>query len=431
MITPFLGSILLFAVVYVFLTIEKIEKSVVVLIGAVCAIAFRFLSFDDAIKYIDINVLFLLIGMMTCVGILSETGFFEWVAIYIAKLMRGNGFCILGLLMLVTMVFSAFLDNVTCIILLAPVTILLTQLLEIRAAPFLILEALASNVGGTATLIGDPPNIILGSKADLSFNDFLINLTPCVFLVGIIFILSAILILRRDLSITARIRARINDIIPELAITDSLNMKKSLAIFGLMFIGFFFQRQLHFESGMIALFGAALMIFICNVKCENAFKKLEMDTIMFFIGLFILVGALEHNGVIKYLADELIRVCHGDKFITCMAILWGSAIVSAFINNIPFIIVMVPLLNDLMTTMPWTVTPHSSHPLYWALALGVCIGGNGTLIGASANVIAANIGNKNGQKITFLGFTRYGFPLMIQAMIICSVYLWYRYFYNA
>ncbi|OGV53614.1 MAG: hypothetical protein A2017_02835 [Lentisphaerae bacterium GWF2_44_16] len=419
-------SLTVFGLVYLGIASEKVEKSVIAIIGAVAVMMLGLIPFHDAMASIDLNVIFLLVGMMTCVAILAETGFFEWVAIYSAKITKGNGALILVMLLLITMFFSAFLDNVTTIILLVPITILITQLLELPTKPFLILEALASNIGGASTLIGDPPNIIIGSKANLSFNDFIIHMSPCVFFIGIIFIGISLLILRNKLHVPQSIRSRVILSEPALAIRDWKKMWISLGVFALIFAGFFLHSLLHLESGVIALGGMGLMLLFCKSKSDSLLKAIEWDVILFFIGLFIIIGALEHNGVINVLAAEVIKLCGNNLFLSCMIVLWGSAFFSAILDNIPFVIAMTPFVQKMLEGFNLPTT--GVHPLFWALALGACLGGNGTLIGASANVVACKLGEKNGYRISFMQFLYWGVPLTIIQIILSMFYLWFRYF---
>ena len=420
-------SIIIFLVAYFFIATEKIEKSIAALLGAVAVIAFKLITFEDAMHAIDLNVIFLLIGMMTCVSILAETGFFEWVAIYVAKKMKGDAVKILIAMLTVTMVFSALLDNVTTIILLAPVTILITQLLEVPTLPFLILEAIASNIGGTATLIGDPPNIIIGSIAKLSFNDFLVHLTPGVFIIAIVFIATAVILMRKQLHVPDHIKERINRSYPKLAIRDAANMKKSLFVFSLVFIGFLVHHKFEMEPGIMALAGMCIMLVLCKSHTENMLKAVEWDAILFFIGLFIMIGALEEQKVIEELAKLMLNLCGDNMLFTALVVLCGSAFFSAILDNIPFVIAMTPLVQKLIENSGGQ--PTGIHPLFWALALGACLGGNGTVIGASANVVASKIGARNGYPITFFTFLKYGVPFTIQSVIIAAVYIWFRYFF--
>lgn len=440
-------AIFVFAIVYFLLATEILEKSVSTLLGGAVVLIFgQFVLSPEGKPYlwhhasesVELNVIFLLIGMMTCVSILADTGFFEFIAIYVAKIMKGHAGWILVMLLTLTMVFSALLDNVTTIILLAPVTILITQLLELPSIPFLILEALASNIGGTATMIGDPPNIIIGDKVQLSFMDFILNLTPIVLILGVVFIFLAWLFLRKKLEVKPYIRQRVIDSYPSEAIIDRPKMYKSLAVFGLIFIAFSIHHLFHLQPGIIALGGMSLMLVVCKSDAEKMFETVEWDAILFFIGLFIMIGALEHTGAIDKLADMMINLCGDDRFFTCVIVLAGSAFFSAILDNIPFVIAMTPLVQKLIISQDWVTDSstiiadqgivYGSHPLFWALALGACLGGNGTLVGASANIVAAKVGDRNGCPITFIGFMRYGIPTTIITVVIAIIYMKLRYF---
>lgn len=421
-----IGASLIFLVVYALIASEKVEKSVATILGAVAVLACGYISFEGAARAVDLNVIFLLIGMMTCVSILAETGFFEWVALAAAKISRGNAFVIFVILMLITMVFSAFLDNVTTVILLVPVVILVSQLLDLPVKPLIILMAIASNIGGTATLIGDPPNIVIGSKADLSFNDFLIHLSPCVLVIGVVFIGICLLVLKNKLHVPQHVRLRVLNSHPELALLDKKKMWISLGIFAVIFACFVLHSVLHLEAGVIALGGMAVMLLCCKAHSDKVLKAIEWDVIMFFIGLFIIIGALDHTGALNKLAEWLISLCKKDLFLACMIILWSSAFFSAILDNIPFVIVMTPLVQKMLLDMNMSDTGPS--PLFWALAFGACLGGNATIIGASANVISCKLGERNGYKITFVHFMKWGLPLTIVQIGIAMIYLYFRYF---
>jgi Na+/H+ antiporter NhaD/arsenite permease-like protein len=420
------ASIAIFIIVYFFIVTEKIEKSLSALLGAVAVIGLGLISFKDAMKAIDLNVLFLLIGMMTCVKVLAETGFFEWIAIYLAKKAKGNAILIFISLMLITMIFSAFLDNVTTIILLAPVTILITQILEVPTMPFLILEAIASNIGGTATLIGDPPNIIIGSRVHLSFWDFIYYTTPGILLIALAFILTSAFIFKKNFRVENSVKIKILRSCPKLAIRDMKNMRIALTVLCCIFAGFFIHHHLNLPAGLISLGGMCVILILCKSNTEDMLRAVEWDVILFFIGLFIVIGAMEHNGVIDILADCMLRYSGGSMFIACLIILFGSAIFSSILDNIPFVIAMTPLVQKLM--LQYGGTEYGPHPLIWALVFGACLGGNGTLIGASANIIVSKIGKRNGYPITFARFFCYGFPFMIQSLLLAAIYLWFRFF---
>lgn len=429
-------AVLIFIIVYFFIATEKIDKTVIVIIGAFAMLALRLISFEAAAAAIDLNVIFLLVGMMTSVFILSKTGFFEWIAMIVAKSAKGNPMLIMIFFLSLTATLSAFLDNVTTIILLAPLTILIAQILEISPVPFLILEAIASNIGGTATLIGDPPNIIIGSQANLSFNDFLINLGPIIGIVFIVFLATVYLIFRKRWNISDQVKSRVTESLPHLAIIDKKNMNRALGVLAVIFLGFFTHTLTHLTPGIIALVGSMVMIFLCRAEIDKIFTRVEWGVIFFFIGLFMIVAGLEHNGVMSALAGFLIKAAGMNLFLLCIIILCGSALFSAVLDNIPFVITMIPIIKELIVHLsrhygivdPVLIQSKIAHPLWWALALGACLGGNGTLIGASANVVAAKISERNKYPMRFIYFSKYGFLFMVQSVAICAIYIWIRYF---
>ena len=429
-------SLGVFVVAYGFIVTEKINKTIVAILGASVVLFLRLITFEEAIHAVDFNVIFLLVGMMTSVYILSKTGFFEWTAISVAKRAGGNPLLIMIFLLLVTAVLSAFLDNVTTIILLVPVTILITQLLELSPVPFVIMEAIASNIGGTSTLIGDPPNIVIGSKADLSFMDFLLNLGPGIVLVMAAFIGTVFFLFRRRFHVPAAVRLRVTDAIPHLAIVDRENMVRSLWVLVFMFAGFFLHDLLQIKPGMIALAGSMVMLIVCRSESEETLMRVEWGVIFFFIGMFMMIAALEVNGVIAWIGNHILTLAGGNLLLVCLLILWGSAFFSAIVDNIPFVITMVPLVKQFIAhfaltlgmTDPHLIRSQIGQPLWWALALGACLGGNGTLIGASANIVMARISERNHYPITFGHFLKYGAGFMLQSVVLCSFYLWLRYF---
>lgn len=420
------GSITLFVLVFAMITWEKIPHALTALLGMGAAFAFGLIGFEDGLQSIDMNVIFLLIGMMTCVAILAETGFFEWVAISTAKRLKGNGLLIMIMLLVVTMVFSAFLDNVTTVVLIAPLTIVIAQLLDLRVEPLLIMEAIASNLGGTATLIGDPPNIIIGSQAKISFNDFLVHSAPGIVIASIVFLVVVSLLLAKSLRVPDSVKAKVADFCPERAIVEPKKMWISLSIFVLMIVAFALHSVVRLEVGAIALVGMCLMIILCKSKTEHMLKAVEWDAILFFMGLFVVVAALEKNGVIAWLAVKTMALCGGNLLLACVVILWGSAFFSAFLNNIPFVVVMIPMIKGMLPD--FGLSADGQNCLYWALAFGVCLGGNGTIIGASANVIVCKIAGKSGYPISFMRFMAWGMPLMCLQIFICMIYIWLRYF---
>lgn len=434
---PYLISLLVFLVCYVFIATEKIDKTIIAILGATLLIGLQQISYDEALHLIDLNVVFLLIGMMLMVNILASTGLFEWIAITVARSAKGNGPLLLISMLVVTAVLSAFLDNVTTIILIAPITILIAQLLEIPAVPFLILEALFSNIGGAGTLIGDPPNIIIGSQTGLTFKDFLINLGPIALLITLTAAALVLLFLRKSFAVKPAAKQRLMLAEPAAAILDPQRLRRGLPILALTLLSFFASHALNMETGILALAGGVLMCLVCRESLHRAFEKVEWNTIFFFVGLFMLVGALEVNGLFELLGETVIRLTGGNLLITAIAILWFSGIMSAFLDNIPLVISFIPILQSILPHYAAAkgLDPQSAEamrliaePLYWSLALGACLGGNGTLIGASANVVVTHIARKNRYTLSFATFSAYGFPMLLFSLILSTVYVCFRYF---
>ncbi len=427
------GALFIFLVSYVLIATEKVNKTIVVIIGASLALFFKLVSFRQAVSAIDFNVIFLLVGMMTCVHVLSKTGFFEWVAISIAKRTKGSPMAIMLLLLLATSLLSAFLDNVTTIVLLVPVTILITEILEISPLPFIMLEAISSNIGGTSTLIGDPPNIIIGSQARLSFNDFLCHLGVVISFILGAFLITVYLLFRKRFQVPENIKKRVTQSAPALAIVDKKRMKRSLIVMGFIFVGFFLHNSLNVEPGIIALFGSMVMLLVCKSKSDESLTSVEWGVIFFFIGMFMIIAALEYNGVIVWVAEQIIKFAGNDLLLLCVLVLWGSAVLSSVLDNIPFVITMVPLVKQFVAHFSSVYPLWSSYeiglPIWWSLALGACLGGNGTLIGASANIVMAKIAERNHYHVTFRRFLKYGSLFMLQSMLISTFYIWFRYFY--
>ncbi|MGE4489148.1 MAG: SLC13 family permease [Kiritimatiellales bacterium] len=428
--------IIIFLITYAFIASEKVDKTIAAILGAGAVIMFHQIPYEEALHLVDLNVIFLLIGMMVIVSVLSSAGLFEWIAIKLARIAKGEGLPIIAMLLLATAVLSAFLDNVTTVILIAPITILLAQILEINAVPILVLEAVFSNIGGTATLVGDPPNILIGSQTSLSFNDFLLNLAPVILIVLLASLIVTHLVLHRSVKTTKAAKERIMKSKPELAIIDPVLLKKGLIVFGLVLAGFFAGRALNIEPGIVALSGAVLMILICRADVHHALVHVEWNTILFFVGLFMLIGSLEVKGVFESLGELVLHLCGGNLLLTVIVVLWFSAIASAVVDNIPLVMAMIPLVKSIVPvfaqqmalTAPEQIHVQIAEPLLWALALGACLGGNGSLVGASANVVIAQIARRNNYTMSFWQFTRFGFPFMILSLVISSLYLWLRYF---
>lgn len=434
---PMFIVIAIFLITYFFIASEKIDKTIAALLGALAVIFLHAAPFEELLRKIDLNVIALLVGMMMIVNILATTGVFEWIAVKIARLSKGNTMVIFIAFMVVTAVLSAFLDNVTTVILIAPITILIAQILEISAVPLLIMEAVFSNIGGTATLVGDPPNIIIASRCGVSFNAFLINLGPVVLVIMAVSLIIVCFGLKKYLTSSPRAIERINKMNPAKAIIEPVRLKRALIIFGLVLVGFFTSHFIHVEPGIIALCGGLLMALVCKMDIHHVLEKVEWATILFFAGLFMLIGALEINGVFELLGSAIIAMTHGNLLLTVIAILWFSACFSAIVDNIPLVIAMIPVVNSIVPIFAKQMGLEGAEeaigtqiqaPLIWALALGACLGGNGTIIGASANVVIVQIARRNKYKISFWQFSRYGFPMMIVSLIISSIYLYIRYF---
>jgi len=415
--------VLIFVTTYIIIISEKINRSSIALLGAVLLLIFKILNQEEAIGHIDFNTIGLLIGMMVVVNIMKRSGIFTYVAIKAAKMAKGDPWKIIVVFSIITAVFSALLDNVTTILLVVPVTLVITDTLELNPTPFLIPMVLFANIGGTATLIGDPPNIMIGSATGLGFTDFLFNLGPVVLVIFIAIILILKYTGGNNLSVAEEKKKKIMEFDEKLAIKDLVLLKKSLFVLAITILGFMFHQSLGYESATVALLGAAILLVISQIEPEEILMEIEWPTIFFFVALFILVGGLQEVGVIDYLASKLLALTKGNLFATTMFILWGSAIASAFLDNIPFVATMIPLIKSIAVLASLNVMP-----LWWALALGACLGGNGTLIGASANVIVGGMLEKHGYKLSFAKYMKTGFPIMLVSISISSVYLAVFYF---
>ena len=429
----------IFILSYIAIVSERIHKTIIAIVGASAMLLFKIMEQREAFFSeefgIDYNVIFLLIGMMIIINIMKDTGVFEWIAIKSAKFAKGEPIRIMVTLSVVTAFLSAFLDNVTTVLLIAPVTLLICDALEIEPVPFLITEAIASNIGGTATLIGDPPNIMIASKAKLEFMDFIYNLAPVVIIIMVAYIFTVKWMFKKSLAVRPELKARIMEMKESEAITDHALTRKSLIVLTLTVVGFLFHSHLGFEPATIALSGAGLLLLVAGKEPHHILEKIEWTTLFFFMGLFIMVGGVVKVGIIKILAEQALNLTQGNMFATSMLVLWFSAFASAIIDNIPYVATMNPLIIDMAKGLWPNVTDpvalvHTPAlmPVWWSLALGACLGGNGTLIGASANVVVAGMSEKAGKKITFMQFTKYGMPLMIESVIICTVYIWIRYY---
>lgn len=396
---------------------EKVNRTVAAIGGALLIIILKIMPLESSIAHIDFNTIGVLIGMMLVVAVVKNSGLFEYIAIWTAKKSKGDPWIIMVSFVLITALLSAVLDNVTTVLLVGPMTIVITKLLELNPIPYLMTQIIASNVGGTSTLIGDPPNIMIGSAANLSFLDFLYNLGPIVLFLLFIMVLSFRFMYKGSLVVEEKNKQNIMNLDENKAIKDKKLLVKSVVVIILILVGFIFHNVLHVDSCIVALSGATIMLLIGNQDVEEILSSIEWSTIAFFIGLFVIVGGLSEVGIINKLALFIVNSTQGNTLLTMMIILWLSAIISSFLDNIPFVATLIPLILTMQAQ------GIDVSPLWWATSLGACLGGNGTLIGASANVVLASVGEKHGHPITFKQYFKFGFPLMILSIIISTVYL--------
>ena len=414
-------AIVIFLVTMAAIMTEKLHRTVAAVAGALLLILTGVLSVESSFSYVDLNTLGVLIGMMLFVAVVKNSGIFEYIAIKAAKIAKGRPWPLMVLFALITAVLSAFLDNVTTVLLIGPMTLAITSMLRINPIPFFMTQIMASNIGGTATLIGDPPNIMIGSAAGLSFTDFITNTGVAVLFVLAATIVCFYFIYGRKLHVEPEAMDSILQLDENKAIKDRSLLIKSVVMILLVVFGFVFHSQLHLESCTIALTAAAVMLLIGRQDVEEIVAGVEWTTILFFTGLFIVVGGLQETGVIQILANGLMDLTEGHMTLTILLILWVSAIVSSFLDNIPFVATLIPLILT-MQSSGVDVTP-----LWWAVSLGACLGGNGTLIGASANVVLSGISNRHGFPITFASYFKVGFPLMLVSVAISTVFLLLRF----
>lgn len=421
-------AVVVFVIAYVLIASEKINRIAAALGGAGIILAVGVIGPGDAFfsqeTGIDWNVIFLLFGMMIIVGILRQTGVFEYVAIWAAKRAKGKPFHVMTLLCLITAVASAGLDNVTTVLLIAPVTLLVCERIGVRPVPFLIAEALASNIGGTATLVGDPPNLIVASRSGLTFNDFLFNLGPIVVVMLVAFVVLSRWLFRKDFEADPAQVAEVMELDEREAIRDPKLLIKSLIVLGLVLAAFSLHTVLHLEPSVVALLGAGLLIVLSGKSSKTYLADIEWETLLFFAGLFMLVGSLVKTGAIDHLANGLITATGDSVPRALMLLLWGSALLSAIVDNIPYVATMSPVVDQLVNG-PGAF--KGQNGLWWALLLGADLGGNATAIGASANVVVTGIAKRNGHPISFWEFTRYGSVVAVVTLAIATPYLLLRY----
>ena len=422
------------AITYATIMSEKVNRAIVALIGACVMVIVGVLDQEEALKGVDWNTIGLLTGMMILVSISRRSGMFQFLAVWSAKAARARPAGILFILQITTAVISAFLDNVTTVLLIVPVTLAICNTLKVPAYPYLFAEIFASNIGGTATLIGDPPNILIGSQAGLSFNEFVYHLTPIILMVMTVQALIIHFLWGKDLKASPDAEAQVMQLNPADSIQDWILLKQAVVILTIVMIAFVLARPLRLEPATIAMTGAAIMMLLDNWahhsekaahNIHQTFGDIEWITIFFFIGLFVVVHGVDVGGLLQLLATKLIDTTQGNMATAGYAILWASAILSSIVDNIPFVATMIPLIKNMA---PAYGGADKIEPLWWCLSLGACLGGNGTLIGASANLTVAGIGDRNQVPFRFITYTLYAFPMMIVSVAICHAYVWWRYF---
>ena len=414
-------AVAVFVVVMITIMTEKLHRSLAAITGAMIVLALHVMPFDAAMEHIDFNTLGVLLGMMLFVSVVKLSGVFEFLAIKCARLAKGDPWKIMLLFVLLTAVLSAFLDNVTTVLLIGPMTLTVCKLLDVNPIPFFMTEILASNIGGTATLIGDPPNIMIGSAAGYSFFDFILYDAPAVAIILVAILGVFYALYGRKMNVDDEHKARIMELDEHAQIKNRRLLKQSVVMTALVVVGFMAHGALGLESCIIALGAAGIIMLISGESIEEALSNVEWTTLSFFAGLFVIVGALAETGVIGMLANGLIDATGGNVFITMLVLLIGSAVISSFLDNIPFVATMIPILLAMEST------GMDVAPLWWAVSLGACLGGNGTLIGASANVVLSDISKKHGYEITFAKFFKTGFPIMLLTILIAGVYLVVRF----
>jgi Na+/H+ antiporter NhaD/arsenite permease-like protein len=420
-------SVAVFLAAYALIATEKVHRVAAALGGAWVMLLIHATNAESAFfsehSGIDWNVIFLLLGMMIIVGVLKQTGVFEYLAIWAAKRARGRPFRLMVLLVLITAGASALLDNVTTVLLIAPVTFLVCERLAVSPVPFLIAEALSSNIGGAATLVGDPPNIIIASRGGLSFNDFLIHMAPLVLVLMVVFVGLCWLMWGRTFRYDPERAAEVMALNEKEAIADRKLLWQSLAVLGLVLAAFVLHPVLHYEPSVVALLGAGVLVAFTKVTTEQSLAEVEWPTLVFFAGLFVMVGALVHTGVIEQVSRAAVEATAGQPELTTMGLLFGSAVVSAIVDNIPFVATMSPIVAELVQAGGG----ESAQVLWWALAFGADLGGNATAVGAAANVVVLGIAARNGAPISFWQFTKYGLIVTAVTVTLVAPYLWLRY----
>ena len=418
---PQIVSIVIFVVVFAFIISEKIHRTTAALAGAVVLILTGIVTFDVGMEHIDFGTLGVLVGMMIFVAVVKQSGIFEYIAIKTAKAAKGNPWVIMVLFCIITAVLSAFLDNVTTVLLIGPVTFTVCKMLKMSPVPYFIVEIMASNIGGTATLIGDPPNIMIGMQAGLSMMDFIVYNGPAIVVIMVVAIGMFYIMYGRKMSATSEEMESVMHLHAHEAITNKSLFHKSVAMTVIVALAFVLHSAIGVEPSVVALTAAAIMLIISGAEIEKVLLDVEWATIGFFAGLFIVVGGLVETGVINMLANGLIDITGGDVMITIIVLVWASAIISSFLDNIPMVATLIPIIMAIGNT------GVDVMPYWWAISLGACIGGIGTLIGASANVVLSGMSKTYGYPITFMDYTKVAFPMMLVFTAISCVYLVLRF----
>lgn len=410
-------AVAVFLIVILLIITERVHRTAAAMAGAVVLILTGVMSADKALSYIDFNTIGVLVGMMIFVAIVRRSGMFEYIAVRAAKAVHGDPWKIMVAFTLITAVLSAILDNVTTVLLVGPMSIAIARMLKIDPVPFLMGQILASNVGGTATLIGDPPNIMIGSAAHLSFMDFLDNTGFAVLFILAVLILLMKIVYEKKLELGTVDTGAIENLDPSKSITNRALMKKGIIVLICVIVGFMFHDKLGIESSVIALTAAAVMLIIGREDVNEAIQDVEWTTILFFMSLFVVVGGLTETGIIKELASKIIDATNGHPMVTMLVLLWASALLSSILDNIPFVATLIPLI------LAMQADGIDVTSFWWAISLGACLGGNGTMIGASANVVLSDISTKHGYPITFKSYLKVGMPFMLLSIVISTVFL--------
>ena len=409
-------AVAVFLIVILLIITERVHRTAAAMAGAMVLILTGVMSADKALSYIDFNTIGVLVGMMIFVAIVRQSGMFEYIAVRAAKAVHGDPWKIMVAFTLITAVLSAILDNVTTVLLVGPMSIAISRMLKIDPVPFLMGQILASNVGGTATLIGDPPNIMIGSAAHLSFMDFLDNTGFAVLFILCVLILLMKIVYEKKIELGTVDTSAVEELDPSKSITNRALMRKGIIVLICVIVGFMFHDKLGIESSVIALTAAAVMLIIGREDVNEAIQDVEWTTILFFMSLFVVVGGLTETGIIKELASKIIDATNGHPMVTMLVLLWASALLSSILDNIPFVATLIPLILA-MQADGMDVTSF-----WWAISLGACLGGNGTMIGASANVVLSDISTKHGYPITFKSYLKVGMPFMLLSIVISTVF---------